>query len=179
MSQLTRYESYITQLSRQTLFWPPIRLARYAANKWTITSHLQMIARLQGSYTPSTTILTPGHDIPANTVLKRTHSECGQHVILPTDRKLHRTWEYLNARTGKDELWMAQEYVESLAQMGEWRAFIIGGKVISVMHTHKVSDGDWLGACTNSYLSLDEIRRVVFVISIHQIKFANFELWTI
>lgn len=55
---------------------------------------------------------------------------------------------------------MAQEYVQSLHEIGEWRVFVVGGKIISVIHTFKKSNGGWGGIPTNSFLTLDEIRRV-------------------
>ncbi|KAG6369552.1 hypothetical protein JVT61DRAFT_14253 [Boletus reticuloceps] len=161
MDELARYESCVAQLASQTLFWPPIRLARQASMKWNTICHLQMIARLHGSYTPRTVRLSTGQDIPDDVVLKRSHSECAKHVILPTASRSRRTWEYLNAHTDKYEFWMAQEYVQSLDQIGEWRVFIVGGNVISVVHTYKTSDDGWKGTVTESFLTLDEIREIV------------------
>jgi len=52
---------------------------------------------------------------------------------------------------------MVQEYVESLAAIGEWRAFIIGGKIEAVVHTYKVKGNDWNGKAVQDYLTLQEI----------------------
>lgn len=125
-----------------------------------------MIARLSRSYAPRTVRLEPGQAIPELAVLKRSNSECGAHVILPTAPKERRTWAYLNEQSERDTFWMAQEYVPSLDQVGEWRAFVVGGNIISVMHTHKTPEkdwkGDWSGCEVESFLSLDEIRYVIW-----------------
>lgn len=156
--QLRLYESHVAQLCCHTLVWPPIRLSRIAASKWPTLCHLQTIARLRGEYMPTTICLKKGQDIPHNMVLKRSHSECCEHVILPTASRHCVTWERLNSETGNDEFWMAQEYVQSLDKIGEWRVFIIGGNVISVMHTYKSSNDRWHGEVAGSFLTLDEIR---------------------
>lgn len=156
------YEAHINQLACQTQFWPPIKPARVSGNKWATISHLQMIAKKTGRYAPVTTLLHEGHEIPPGVVLKRSHSDCGTHVILPNSNTRHRTWKYLNTVTSKDTFWMAQEYVPSLPKIGEWRVFVVGGKVIAVMHSCKRagSNGEWKGEQTDAFLTLDEIRFV-------------------
>ncbi|KAI9567211.1 hypothetical protein HD554DRAFT_1008650 [Boletus coccyginus] len=110
----TTYEAHIDQLTSMTQFWPPIELARLSASKWKTSCHLQMIAKIRGLYAPATRVLTPGEDIPPSTVLKRSHSNRGSHIVLPAAGACNRTWDHLNAQISEDTVWMAQEYVQSL-----------------------------------------------------------------
>ena len=137
---------------------------RRTADKWTTICHLQMIAQNAGRYAPRTTVLKVGEEIPPGTVLKRSHSECGDHVVLPSAKPRYRTWEYLNAVTSEGTFWMAQEYVESLEAIGEWRVLIVGGRIIAVMHTYKATNGKWGGTPTEAFLTLDEVLCVPFLI---------------
>ena len=142
--------------------WPPIKQAHLVAMKWPTIEHLQMIARSNGVYVPATVRLDRWHVLPDDVVLKRSHSEYGVHVILPGIHKDIRTWEYLNENTGKDEFWMAQQYVQSLEQIGEWRVLLLGGHIMSVMHTHKTAGrdwaGDWAATPTTDFCTFQEIR---------------------
>ncbi|KAG9311147.1 hypothetical protein JVU11DRAFT_8210 [Chiua virens] len=157
------YEAHVTQLGSHTQFWPPIRLTRRVSDKWTTICHLQIIAQssMRFNFSPHTRILKDGDAIPPDAVLKRSHSECSKHVILPSAPKTKRTWTHLNAITSAGTFWMAQEYVPSLADIGEWRVFIIGGRVMAVMHTRKHSNGEWRGEETSSFCSFDEISKII------------------
>lgn len=154
-------------------FWPPIPSVVMAAQKWNTVEILDMVAAANGWKRPQTTILTPGCTIPEGTVLKRSHSDCGESVILPghsvkgdlepavTERSRLdglRSWDVLNAKTFSDEQkWVSQEYVEALVTLGEWRCFIVGGHVSSVVHT--VNRGThWEGKRVTRFKSLRQIR---------------------
>ena len=132
--------------------------------KWPTMEHLQLIAKLNGSYAPATIRLTPWQVFPDNTVLKRSNSECGYHVILPNEHYSIHSWAYLNQNAGKGDFWMVQQYVQSLDHIGEWRVLLVGGGIMSVMHTHKTTAkdwrGDWAGTATDDFLTLQEIRCV-------------------
>jgi len=143
-------------------FWPPIGQVRTAAKKWQTSQHLQLIARDNRRYSPATRLLLPGEDIQENDVLKRSHSDCGKHVILPNAPRSHRNWDHLKTKinAGTEEFWMAQEFVSSLGDIGEWRVFIIGGRITSVMHTYKLANGKWQGTMVQKYMTTEEIRCV-------------------
>ena len=59
---------------------------------------------------------------------------------------------------------MVQQYVQSLNQIGEWRVFLVGGTMCSIMHTHKMAGKDWkgdlAGTLMDTFLTLEEIRYV-------------------
>ena len=153
------YERHLQLLSEEVQFWPPVGQVRAAANKWQTSRHLQLLAKDFSRYAPATRLLRPGDEIHKTDVLKRSHSDCGLHVIFPSAPSSHRTWDYLNSKInpGTDEFWMAQEFVPSLACIGEWRVFIVGGTIISVMHTFKQGNGKWLGTAVEKYMTMEEI----------------------
>lgn len=114
-----------------------------------------MIAKIRGLYAPATRVLTLGEDIPPSTVLKRSHSNCGTHIVLPAAGACNRTWDHLNAQISEDTVWMAQEYVQSLDEIGEWRVLIVGGGIVAVMHTYKKSNGGWHGVTLEQMKDLE------------------------
>jgi hypothetical protein len=131
------------------------------ASKRDVLYHLRVIATMRNGYAPATTLLEEGQEIPENCVLKRSHSDRGSHVILPSTDLSLRTWDYLKSHIYSDEIWMKQEYVRSLQELGEWRAFIIGGRIISVVHTVKSkTETTWNYCHVGSFLTLDEIQYV-------------------
>ncbi|KAF8435843.1 hypothetical protein L210DRAFT_870722 [Boletus edulis BED1] len=158
---LEMYEAHVAQLSCHTQFWPPIRLTRRAADKWTTICHLKIIAQDSSLYAPRTRILKHEEAIPPDAVLKRSHSECGRHVLLPSASPRCRTWEYLSTITNNGTFWMAQEHVPSLEWLGEWRVLIVGGRIITVMHTYKLHNGEWTGSEVHEFRTLDEVSRIV------------------
>ena len=130
----------------------------------SLNGDVGMITLLNGWYALPTIHPNPGQDIPENIILKRSHSECGMHVILPTAPSIHRIWRYLNAHSGKGEFWMAQRYIQSLDQIGECRVFLVGETMCSIMHTYKMAGknwkGDWAGTMMDTFLTLGEIRYI-------------------
>lgn len=141
---------------------------------------LDMVAVSHGWKRPRTTMLKPGCLIPRDTVLKRSHSDGGYHVIFPEqsvkgngrtemearqDLNDLRDWSILNARTSSPEQrWVSQEYVDTLITCGEWRCFVVGGRIVSVLHTVKTpEDNIWHGQRVWQFLTLKEIRCVKLV----------------
>ena len=157
---LATYEKHVAQLASHTQFWPPTKLTRRAADKWTTLCHLQIIAQNTRRYTPRAALLVPGEVIPPDAVLKRSHSECGTHVLLPSAKPELRTWEHLTSNATDGTFWMMQEYVPSLEWLGEWRVLVVGGKIIAVMHTIKLRNGEWVGRPVHAFRSLEEVAYV-------------------
>ncbi|KAF8452839.1 hypothetical protein L210DRAFT_846317 [Boletus edulis BED1] len=133
------YEATLLALARVVSFWPPIPQVRAAAHKWSTTSMLDMIAAANGWQRPKTTVLTPGGVIPTGTMLKRSHSNCGDDfVILPPESDLRSLSELKSRTSSGEQRWASQEYVETLKTLGEWRCFVLGGHIAFVVHTiHK------------------------------------------
>jgi hypothetical protein len=51
-------------------------------------------------------------------------------VLMPT-HVVKRNWDYLRSQLDVPRSWwMAQSYVETLVKLGEWRSFVIGGRIV-------------------------------------------------
>jgi hypothetical protein len=73
------------------------------------------------------------------------------------DASNKRTWPYLISQAPAGEIWMAQQHMPLLPKFGEWRVFVVGGRIIQVVHTYRVGNGDWLGCPVKAYWSLEEL----------------------
>ena len=72
-----------------------------------------------------------------------------------------RTWEYLQSRTtASDQVWLSQEFVPTLRSLGEWRVYLVGGRIMNVMHTIEVGRV-CSGRRVDRFLCLKEIRQVL------------------
>ncbi|KAG9311951.1 hypothetical protein JVU11DRAFT_7214 [Chiua virens] len=145
---------------RGLAMWPPTKQLERAGFKFHLLVDLTLINDRQHAIRPATCLLPLNSPIPDDTVLKRSHSDCGAHVIMPGDAK-RRTWSYLRSQTPGNELWLSQEYVDTLSRLGEWRAFLLGGEIIHVVHTYRDrSKGEWHGREVLSYWSLEELKEL-------------------
>jgi hypothetical protein len=94
-------------------------------------------------------------------VLKRTHSDAAEHVLLPHDKAMQpkRNWEYLRSQMDIPGCqWMAQTYVETLKKRGEWRVFVIGGQIVYMLHTLRNREKKtWSWDVVRTYYSLEEL----------------------
>ena len=107
---------------------------------------------------PRTRLLVDGEKILNAMVLKRTHSNTGEHVIVASDT--HRcNWDYLRCQLGvPGSQWMAQSFVELLVRLGEWRVFLIGGRVVYTVHTLKNWEHNtWSWDMTHTFYMLEEL----------------------
>ena len=130
------------------------------ASKWELAQILDFIAQERTkSARPKTRLLTDGEPILNVMVLKRTHSDAREHVILPSDIDKC-NWVYLRSQLDvPGSQWMAQSFVEPLMRLGEWRVFLIGGKPVYTVHTLKNRDQNtwsWDMVCT--YYTLEELK---------------------
>ena len=77
-------------------------------------------------------------------MLKRTHSESGNHIILPQDMLGKRTWEYMDAHLEIPRCqWFSQTYVLLLKDYGEWQVVIVGGAPTYTVHMQPASGNRW------------------------------------
>ena len=160
MDNIQKYESAIEKLQQEVHLWPP---QNQVLNKFQLIKQLDLIAaRRTISARPVTHRLEEIASIdPTKVVLKRTHSDMGQHVILPGDETKY-TKEYLECRLEvPGSFWFAQTFVPTLRELGEWRVFIIGGRIVYVVHTRRNwTKGIWVSETPTTYYSLDELRYV-------------------
>ncbi|KAI6097729.1 hypothetical protein EDD16DRAFT_1719021 [Pisolithus croceorrhizus] len=155
-SEVDRFAANL-EMIRKVIIWPPSRELERAGWKFPVIDNLSAIAAsLVPACAPMTRRLGASEPIPHDMVLKRSHSDCSAHVIMP-DASNKRSWPYLISQAPAGEIWMAQQYMPFLPKFGEWRVFIVGGKIIQVVHTYRVGNGDWLGCPVKAYWSLDEL----------------------
>lgn len=139
--------------------WPPQDQPNTIGSKLQSIQNLDIIAsRRTHSTRPITRELKVHEQIPDNIVIKRTHSDSGIHILLPGDR--NRNWEYMLAHSEIPRCrWFGQTYVETLHRLGEWRTFVVGGKIIYTVHTFQNSHRDtWKWDMVREYYSLQELR---------------------
>lgn len=125
-------------------------------NKLELIRHLDSIARMLGSPRPNTVIWRKGDPLPEKTVLKRTHSDQQLHVLMHREALLK-----LNTLDdGPDGAqWFAQDYVDLLCKVGEWKVVMAGGSIIYVVHAvYKPKSKNWAYNDIKGYLSLREMR---------------------
>lgn len=149
-------------LSRHLHAWPPVQQVNGIGSKHRLIRHLEFVASTMSSLRPVTIILNGGDLIPTTAVLKRSHSDCGEHVIMPGNSG--RNWTYLNNYPPiHGATWFAQAHVPTLRTLGEWRVFIIGGKPIYVVHTKYNNEKEtWSWEQTDSFYSLEEYQYVIY-----------------
>jgi hypothetical protein len=146
------------RLRRTVLVWPP---QNQSMSKLELTKLLDLAAANRtSSARPKTRPLKEGEVFKDAMVLKRTHSDMGQHVLLPGDPR--REWDYLLSNTEVPGChWFAQSYVETLAILGEWRVFIVGSQIVYVVHTvRNPTKKTWSWDVVTTYYSIRELRYV-------------------
>ena len=147
------------------LMWPPATQILRAGLKDPDIALLDLIAADSQTLRPRTTTINVHGSVDDNliitgTVLKRSNSDCSQHIIMPADRR-RRNVEHLRACSLHGEKWLMQEYVNTLQTVGEWRTFIVNGSVIHSIHTYMDSvTNAWVASQATSFWSLEEIRYV-------------------
>ncbi|KAG6373961.1 hypothetical protein JVT61DRAFT_6126 [Boletus reticuloceps] len=162
--EIERYSKKIQALSfgGRLLMWPPPKQLERAGRKDPDSISLQWIADQSNSLHPTTELLVdiPNAIIRQGTVLKRSHSDCSHHVILPQERR-KRTTDNLKGLSPVGECWLQQEYIATLKDVGEWRTFLVNGTVVHTVHTYRLSSAEaWQGRHVTSFWSLDELRWV-------------------
>ena len=148
-----------TSLARYTYIWPPVDQASSLGSKWQLIENLDIIAHLSGSTRPKSRLLQPGHPIPKLAVLKRTHSESGNHVIFPQGNNGKRTWTYIESHSEiPRSKWFCQTFLPLLKDLGEWRVVIVGGHPIYTVHTQPGSGGTWKRQVASSFWPHNSLR---------------------
>ena len=156
-SNLSQYRERLNKLKATILIWPPPPQVEQVAKKDILIGHMDRISQQMGTMRPETKKLARGDPIPTGTVLKRTHSDSGQHVILPASE--YRQWS--NMEQGPPEAqWLSQEFVPTLRSIGEWRVVIVNLTIQYVTHTLAAKDGSQALSSkpVEGYYSLDEWR---------------------
>ncbi|KAF8815619.1 hypothetical protein BYT27DRAFT_7213050 [Phlegmacium glaucopus] len=158
---LDKKSGYGLPLQQLDRYWEQMNLLELETRVWPTPNHVNKL----GSPRPKTVVLMKGGPIPANTVLKRTHSDGELHVQIPGQHE--RTWNQLD--DGPDgALWFSQEYVALLREVGEWRVVMAGVKIVYIVHTAS-NGGSWSFLDMNRHLSLRELRKMLELGKLNQI----------
>jgi hypothetical protein len=91
----------LCQVCRAVRIWLPQDQVNNIASKWQLVQGLDLIAGMRTrSSRPRTRLLHDGQSINDKTVLKCTHSNAGEHVLLPHDKATQpkQNWEYLHSQ---------------------------------------------------------------------------------
>lgn len=167
-------------LTRLLYIWPPIQQVHTFGMKQQLIFHLDIVAAtVTRTLRPATKTLNIGDTIPQETVIKRSHSDCGIHTLMPNESG--RNWEsMLRLPQVPGAVWFAQTYVPTLRTLGEWRVFLIGGEPVYIVHTKFHEEKSiWKWEFVENFYSLQEFRYVViFLINLTNAKYhlVNFQL---
>jgi hypothetical protein len=157
-ANIKNYEIGIDKLQRLVYMWPPPDQMQSIASKLHLVQNLDRIAARMKTIRPITQQLVEGQPLTGDFVIKRTHSDSGQHVLLPGDP--NRNWLYLRRnRDVPESCWFGQSMVATLRNTGEWRVIIMDGKIICTFHTkYNEEKKTWRSEVVNDFYSLTELR---------------------
>jgi hypothetical protein len=147
---VTHYLTSCKILSAFTKIWPNPHELKVCANKLELTANLETIASgTTNTRRPLVTmvsddVIQEGHLPPELThfVLKRTHSETGNHVIQPDVDPEERHRLLSEPISIPEAQWFMQSHVKYLLDAGEIRMFFVGLKNIYNVHTIKDPEKD-------------------------------------
>jgi glutathione synthase/RimK-type ligase-like ATP-grasp enzyme len=141
-------------LSRLVPVWPPVDEILAASRKADIIKMFDRIAaQVTHTVRPVTTILTiPLKTVPKDVVLKREGSDASKHVYLPQSLEELGLKKLNQLLKGSRFRWISQTWIPLLQQFGEWRVFVVGGKIFEVITTQPQDAAD------NSTLSVSVLR---------------------
>ena len=150
----------IKAIRRHVYMWPPMEQVDIIGSKRCLLANLDHVSRVLKTVRPVSKALEPGCLIPSGVVLKRTHSENSQHIILPNEEG--RDWDSLGTQMEVPGcIWIAQSFIPELDAIGEWRVFLIGGRIVYCVHTKYNSERRiWKYEPVTEYYSLDELTYV-------------------
>jgi len=154
----------LLDLSLKQLVWPsPFEMMHYA-NKWNLILDLDKIAEQSHNARPSSVLLEYGCPLQKEMVFKRTHSHGAKHVVLPRNGTGRRWGVDLKSHesAGPHRVrWICQEFAP-LLQFGEFRTFIIDGKICwttltSAVGRAKNGDVTWTWDDVTTFKTLEKL----------------------
>lgn len=165
MENLPMFVHSFKTLKCYTYIWPPVDQASTVGSKWQLIQNLDIIAAKHRQTRPKSRLLTDGQPIHPDTVLKRTHSESGNHVIFPDSEQHKRTWKYLKCNSEVPRCkWFCQTFVRLLRTYGEWRVIIVGGSPAYTVHTQPSPRDTWKRTVVSSFWPLNRLQYVCSII---------------
>ena len=163
-NNIEKFNKGVELFARYVFIWPPTKQIDGIGAKHNLVVNLDTVAKRMRTIRPHTEILKPREALPSSIVLKRSHSDTGEHVIMPGDA--NRNWDYLESQLNiPGSVWLGQTEVPTLRKLGEWRVMFIGGQIIFVVHTRrrKSNKSQWYHELVSRYCTLSEIRYVIFI----------------
>jgi len=138
------------------MIWPHPEHVDRVGVKSNLIASLDEIAR-EVTFTPRpvTKVIKRPCPIPTDTVLKRTHSDTGKHVVLPNT--IGRTWDKLQDGP-RGSIWLSQTYIPTLPQLGEFRVMLVNGEPLYTIFTVMLKSDCGAAVPVDRFLALSEIR---------------------
>ncbi|KAJ7197634.1 hypothetical protein GGX14DRAFT_574108 [Mycena pura] len=164
-----RYIARMEVLARSVLVWPPPQESFFYRQKLALIRRLEEVAECTTwTSRPKTSILLNKSQFTECTVLKREgsdqskrrifHDSCRNPQKTATDlcksnqkilAKRQKKPDDLEAKHGM--LWMVQDLVPELRKYGEYRVYVVAGKVVSVVGTTPTEGGWCIKDCHGVY----------------------------
>lgn len=134
--KVERHIEMLQALTNRIPLWPPMDEMLASARKADTIKIFDQIARdVTHTARPVTYPLTlPITEFPANMVLKREGSDTAAHVVLPSDVAALTLAQFNRMAKGPFR-WLAQTWLPLLRQFGEWRVYIVGGRILEIITT--------------------------------------------
>lgn len=157
-SNATTFLQNLKSLAQSTYIWHSVDMPSTIGSKWQLIENLDIIAASDQRQRPQSRLMKSGDPLPPNAVLKRTHSDSGNHVILPKDNPVKRTWAYMDAHSNIPGCrWFSQAYIDLLRTVGEWRVVMVGGAPAYTIHTRPRKDKSWKYRTVTEFWPLDRL----------------------
>lgn len=139
-------------ISKHLAIWPPMAEQAWLAEKIGLMRVLE--AAVPYDERPQSLERPLWHTVKSSKrVYKRSHSSCGQHVLLPTSKRREPSLHARNPLV----TWHVQEYNPLLHSLGELRVVVTSGdQVASVQRTIPLGGG-WANSTVICIATLDEL----------------------
>jgi hypothetical protein len=129
------YINSLRYLDRRIAVWPPVEELLWSSHKLNVINLLDEMARAKQTPRPWTALLEKGFKPSHETFLKREGSDCSTHALNPTKVAKLKQSDLSKKAAERPYRWMVQQYVPTLQSVGEWRAILVGGRIVYTVHT--------------------------------------------
>jgi len=123
---------WLRELERTVFIWPSIEERLQDLSKLPTLTDLKHIAETNGLPIPKLDSWPPRQLSMQTVIAKRTHSFGGMHVRYPAHNV---------PASDPEGLWFSQQFIPTLQDGGELRAFVLGGEMVYVVHSKILGGG--------------------------------------
>jgi hypothetical protein len=159
--EVDTYLNSLRYLDRRIAVWPPVEELLWSSHKLEVIKLLDEIAFAKQMPRPWTAPLTAGFKPNDRTFLKREGSDCSTHAFKPSEVAEFSEKDLKKKAETKGYRWMVQEFVPALAFIGEWRAILVGGRIVYTVHTRPGPEGEVEYRLRDGSYSLKEMSLVL------------------